>query len=239
MISSCSNDDKDSEKVENIILPNKITRINPEISVNNVLTMQYDGRKLIKSSDNFGYVTEYTYEGNYITKEELYIDNKKASIIEYSYLNGKLDFELFKDGGNPSRTKYLYNEDESISFETSLLDKMGNNVIGITLFGKYTYKNGNMIKMESSYSKYYPADIYTYEYDNKNNPYKNILGMNLLVGEREKISTNNVVKMDLSAGTTFINTISCTYDSNGFPIEKKYMDIKSGKVHEIYKFDYN
>jgi len=78
-----------------------------------------------------------------------------------------------------------------------------------------------LLKLEVSY---YENDYsYVYEYDTKNNPRKNVLGLSLLL-EDEDSSVNNVVKQTSTSGSganirTSTTTYTYTYNANNYPTE--------------------
>ena len=79
-----------------------------------------------------------------------------------------------------------------------------------------------MKKEKKSYNGY--ESSVTYEYDAKNNPFKNVVGFNLFVNDEEGAYVNNIVKRTYSNSNstgTYTNTYEYKYNAEGFPTEQK------------------
>lgn len=89
------------------------------------------------------------------------------------------------------------------------------------------------------------STVYThvYEYDTKNNPFKNILGFNLLL-EYEDTSTNNVIKHTSSVSgsatpsTPLVYKKEYVYDANGYPTKATSYKADGTTVSEINEYTY-
>jgi len=213
-LSSCSKDENTSSESSSPILVKKIINtINPNDVV--ILTYKYDGNKIISESDDQGFVSTYTYTENVITKIEERVDNKFQSSKEYTYVNGKVATQVWKQnyGGTDSYT-YTYNSNGTVSYKRTRTGSENTT-------GMLTFKNGNIVKNEVFYGGKYPSTVtYIYDYDSKNNPFKNVLGFNLLLEtDEDMFSLNNMIQ-DGGGFPTFYFTFK--YDANGYPIEKKY-----------------
>jgi hypothetical protein len=218
---SCSKDDNESSNSASSVLPK--TRINIEDGVSYPAKYVYDGNKITSITDADGSVMKYTYSGNVITKiEELDTKGQPDFITDYIYENGKMTVSIERNVGNDYyyKTKYTYNADGTVSYEGFKgIDSTGiEQEYGAT--GKYTFKDGNVIKLEVSY--YGAESTYIYEYDTKNNPFKNVLGFNLLLDD---VAVNNVIKETSTSGSgttlrTNTKTYAYTYDVNNYPTEK-------------------
>lgn len=105
-------------------------------SVNDIstLTYIYHGNKIVRASNDFSFVPTYTYTINVITKIEETVKGGYQNSREYFYLNGKLDFTVYKDHCDPA---YTFNSNGKMS-----CNKMGSeNTAGVP-----TISNGNVIK---------------------------------------------------------------------------------------------
>ena len=76
---------------------------------------EYEQGKLIKethSVDGREYVSEYEYEGDRLDFKYTYCDGEEYSVVRYSYVNYRLDAELFlnKTDGKTITTCYLYSD---------------------------------------------------------------------------------------------------------------------------------
>jgi len=237
VFTSCSKDDNDSTSS---ILPKKVTTV---YSDGNTETQKivYNGNKIVSITDQAGSVMKYTYTGDFITKvEELDKDGKLDTTTDYSYVNGKLNAGVEKNA-NPNdpyyyKTKYVHNADGTVSYDNfrGLISTGVEQEYGST--GKYTFKDGNLLKLEvSSYGIEYS---YVYEYDTKNHPLKNVVGLNLLLDDSY---VNNIVAETSTSGSgTNIRTSSKVYtykyDANNYPTEqvKSYEDGKQTVVQFVY-----
>lgn len=224
-LTSCSNnDDNESSKSASSILPKKVTVIYSD-GDSSVETILYDGNKIVSITEEDGSVTKYTYTGNVITKaEEIDEKGELDGTTEYIYTNGKLATSIEKNPGESYyyKAKYIHNADGTVSYDQfrGLISTGTEEEYGAT--GKYTIKEGNLIKLEVSY--YGSERAYVYEYDTKNNPFKNVLGFNLLLQDTD-LSLNNLVKETGTSGSganTSTNTITYTYkyDANNYPTER-------------------
>jgi hypothetical protein len=217
VFTSCSNDDNNSSDPASSILVKKITYPKPSGSTY-AEAIIYNGNKIVSLTGD-DYVIKYTYVGDYITKSEEFDENGVLDYTnEYTYTNGKLTSFIEIEAGSDDnyKTKYVYNADGTITYEgftiTSGVEKKNGND------GKYTYKDGNLIKEEDSYG------VTIYEYDTKNSPIKNVLGYNLLLGD-DSGNVNNVIKetytsVSTTNAYTSIVTSVYKYDVNNYPTEK-------------------
>jgi hypothetical protein len=95
--------------------------------------------------------------------------------------------------------------------------------------------NGNIIKDEVFYNCSI-SNTYSYGYDNKNNPFKNVLGFNLLLETDEEMFSPDNMTQD-GGGSPAFNYI-LKYDANGFPTEKKRSDVSSRSSDELTQYFY-
>jgi hypothetical protein len=238
VVSSCSSDDAADASAS--VKPSKIAYSYSDPTENYYTDIKYEGSKLVSEIDNDGYTLKHFYVGDLISKTEQYgIDKTLKSTTEYSYSAGKLASETVKNVGETKfyKTKYTQNGDGTISFAEFYI----NAATGVEeeggKIGKYTYKDGNLVKYESSYYGK-PNTTYTYEYDSKKNPNTNIDGVKLLTGTEESASVNNVVKITgTSATSSYVSTFTYVYNNNNFPTEKKQFNDK-GPLTETAQITY-
>ena len=236
VVTSCTSEDSSNASS---IKPKKITHLYSDADDNYITDMVYDGNKLVSETDDDGFTIKYTYTGNVITKtEDFNEENELQSTSEFTYVNGKMSTEVQKnpDASQYYKIKYTHNADGTISFEGGYINAVTGAAEGeATRTGKYTYKDGNMIRYENSYNGSENA-TYTYEYDNKNNPIKNVLGGNLLIGWQENSSSNNLIKVS-ATNSTFVTTYSYTYNEDNFPLEQKQFG-EGGDLNETVQYAY-
>ncbi|URM35126.1 hypothetical protein [Flavobacterium anhuiense] len=220
VFASCSKDD--SSDSTSSVLVKKIIDIDIDGS-SSTRDYEYNGNKIVSMTED-GLLSKYTYTGDYITKiEEFDTEGKVDLTTEYTYTNGKLTTSIEKNTGAKYyyKTTYVHNADGTVSYDNfrGTVETGVEQEYGAT--GRYTLKDGNLIKLEVSY--YGDERSYLYEYDAKNNPFKNVIGLNLLL-EDETIVNNIVKKTEISGSGTNIHTTLTTYtykyDANNFPTEK-------------------
>lgn len=224
VFTSCSKDD-DNDSLNPIFSILLKTRINiDEDGVSYPAEHVYNGNKIVSITDADSSIMKFTYTGNLITKIESITKNGDLdSFTDYSYISDKLSTSVRKVTTEDTyhKTKFIHNSDGAISYQEFLIDSKTGVESEEGTVGKLTFKDGNLIKDEYSY-KDLSQTTYTYEYDNKNYPIKNVLGYNLL---DEDSSVNNVVKKTQTNGSgdninTYVTTYDYKYDENGYPLEK-------------------
>lgn len=210
LLFSCSNNEQPNSNVSSKILPN-IIYLNQKEHF-----FTYDGNKLVSIvSDQEKYV--YTYTGDLITKMQCYRNyNEVYETILYKYSNGKLSEKFHETFSAMNKysyiTRYKFNDDGTVLCSTT--DAYG------TSYGTLAIKNGNLIK----------DNYMVYEYDEKNNPFKNILGINALLPDnsferRFNFSNNNCVKMTHTyPNSGWLVKYQIVYNSNDYAIESSDND---------------
>lgn len=232
VLASCSKDD-DKPNPATSTLVKKVIYTDIDKSTFTSQTT-YNGYKIVSIVGSDGSKTVYTYTGEVISKIEE-IDEKGVleSTTEYTYTSGKLATSLEKEVGEDYnyKTVYTHNADGTVSFADVMINvKTGTSDDGGTV-GKYTYSGGNLVK--KVYSYYGTEYSNTFEYDTKNNPFKNITGFSLLLDNEDEASVNNLVKRT-SASSIYTHTY--TYDANGFPTEQQ--SFSNGKSDGTSQFAY-
>lgn len=95
--------------------------------------------------------------------------------------------------------------------------------------GLLTFENGNLVKNEEGTS------IYIFGYDTKNNPFKNVLGFNLLFDTNEDTYSQNNMTQDGRGGDGSTDHYTFKYDANGYPTERK---LDNPYLPETYQYFY-
>ncbi|WP_374175132.1 hypothetical protein [Flavobacterium tructae] len=238
VVSSCSSDDAVDASAS--VKPSKIAFSYSDPKENYSTDIKYEGGKLVSETDSDGTILKYSYVGDLISKiEEFKSDNVLVTTTEYSYSAGKVASLTVKDAGATRfyKTKYTQNGDGTVSFAEFYVNAATGAEEEGGKIGKYTYKDGNLVKYESSF--YGKANAtYTYEYDSKKTPNANVPGLKLLLDAEEGASVNNVVKITgTSATSSYVSTFSYLYNNNNFPTEKKHFS-DNGKLTETAQFTY-
>ncbi|WP_309608264.1 hypothetical protein [Flavobacterium sp.] len=227
------------------ILPKKVSSTYVGTFYPIVTTYTYNGNKILESvyqNSSASDKTTYTYTGNLITKKA-----SNNTYTDFIYENGKLktatSYGLTPSNGqlviiSKNKNVYIYNTDGTISKQTYNVDVntgveyLDNN--GTTVM---TLLNGNVIKhvYQSTTNSSTGTTTYTYEYDAKNNPFKNVLGYNELMINSINPSTSpanknltrcflDIIENFTSGPTnryTETRTHQFLYNDNGFVLEDK------------------
>ncbi|WP_426486231.1 hypothetical protein [Flavobacterium sp. 2] len=214
LLTSCSSDDSSS----NSGLLKKTVITTPD-GDKYTISYRYDGNKIVSAIDDSGDVSlYYTYTGDLITKIEFKNpDGTIDQINNFSYnAEGKLTtfvrVEPNMDWGH--KEVYTYNADGTVTAQSYSGD-------GITQTNKGTsntikFVNGEVSEIVSSAS----WENHKYTYDNKNNPTKNILGMDKIAfvdGEGNGVKFN--ILTDTSEGDLWTNS-TFTYNDQGYPTKE-------------------
>ncbi|WP_289665363.1 hypothetical protein [Flavobacterium panacagri] len=228
IITSCSSDDNSAK--DSSVLPKTITYTYPPEDEKpiEIGLVRYDGNK-INSIIGANKRTLFTYTDNLITKQEVYEKDRQGKEYKtkeafYTYKNGKLDTKisntsniLSPDYISTQKTVYTHSSNEQISYITYSVNN-DTKVETKTIEGTLTYENGNLVKRAGNIWSY------VYEYDNKNNPLKNIVGLDLLLDDIREIGKNNVVKITNKPSLTSNPAIflrDYTYDDKNYPTKNR------------------
>lgn len=250
MLQSCSSEEDNTDD------GNSPTDVSSAMFVKTIITkpingdidtsiITYDGNKIVSMENtdgDYAYNIHFTYTGDLITKTE----QSNGEVVIYTYENNKVMTSTTihpGENGTTSEIKkvYTHNDDGTISYTTSYFDEK-TNAETFLLPGKFTFNNNNLVKSE----EFYNSTIYTsaIEYDTKKNPFRNVLGLNLLPAEEPQIiSSNNIIKWTSSqtvSGTMIefsITSYTYTYDENGLPIGHKRFDT-NGNLIETGQYFY-
>jgi hypothetical protein len=223
-LGSCSNsneEENDSSIAEVGPLLKKITN-NGDFTG----TYTYDGAKVIKYTDskyNTGTIT-YKYSNNLITEI-----STNSNIYNYSYENNKLaytDQQSYQGEGSGykkmGRTVYTY--PSAFQIVGKYYQYNQNNVLSTSHSETilYTINNsGNISRIDTVGEPGTLGSYVNYEYDNKNNCFKNVLGFDKLL-DPEMSSKNNILKT-VSRQTSYNEIIKIyvyNYNDKGYPTDK-------------------
>ncbi|PJJ09259.1 hypothetical protein CLU83_2600 [Flavobacterium sp. 1] len=238
LISSCSSDDSSSDSDNNFVLPKTITMTYPDFpSYNRREVITYDGNKILTSVDEYS-KTVFTYDGSLIIKQvEFDIDYKgnevKYAEISYTYENGKLKTRILKKGFSTEypngqfiyKTVYTHVSDNEVTYVFYSVDAKTNIEVKEHQ-GILNYKDGNLVKEDES----------VYEYDDKNAPFKNILGYNLLLYE-VGIGNNNITSASSSLNP-FGYIRNYIYGDNGYPTKMTSYRSDGKTIEYITEYTY-
>ncbi|WP_166920067.1 hypothetical protein [Flavobacterium poyangense] len=256
ILTSCSNDDNSNAAPEdNFILPKEENGISMYSSKWKT-TFTYSGNKIVSMvGDNSKSL--YTYEGNTIVNEVRFsVDfngkEKKVFEILYAYEKGKLKSSTWRGEFTPDypqgkvnvKTVYTPTSDNVYTYvdystneDTKIVTKIAEGIL--------TYKDGNLIRSEHFRlilnTGTIITEIYTFEYDTKNNPFKNILGYSLILSKYGQFSRNNIIRTTVwnpeHSGSVIVPT-KYAYDDKGYAISKTEGFSGAGSPSLYVKYTY-
>lgn len=172
----------------------------------------------------------FTYSGDLITKRETFNSNVLSRITDYTYnSDGILVSTLKFTTGNPNKSKvaYTHNTNGTINFIESSIN-ISTSVETIGNSGMLTVLNSNIIKKESQtpvLNGNSSGFILLFEYDNKNQPFKNVIGFSKLLdlpdnGQNNLIkTTSNSSNNGVTNPSSSITIANFTYNSDNYPTE--------------------
>ncbi len=231
--SSSNDDDTETEVVETPILVTKA------IVDGDVYTVKYDGVKILEESNADGSSKfVYTYTGNVITQIKDYSNGSLRSTADFTYDNDKLinvKEVSITSGSNTTSTKTLtYTYPNSTTINCTQIRNYtfaGNSQTDKSEI-VYTVKDGDVI---SSKEKYYHNNVLagnlteTYTYDDKNNPYKNVLGFDKielynpwasndnLSGKKNLVLFTNANTPTSSSSSSYKIVYTTSYNDKNYP----------------------
>jgi hypothetical protein len=218
---------------------NVIDGVSTTTTYKDVSVFSYDSANIVKlvsysnTSSNSESTVEsksklvYTYSGNLITKVES-VDVAgvvlNSTVYAYNNKNKMASSTRTTSKGYVYKSVFVYNPDGTVSI--TQINTSASGVVSPSGYADvYTFLNGNVVKVISSYTG--TTNTYTYVFDTKNNPNKYILGFSNLFGTVADL--NNVISSIFSAtysdspsdsfSTSFRNEF--TYNANGNVLTKK------------------
>ncbi|UPZ17912.1 hypothetical protein [Flavobacterium humidisoli] len=128
------------------------------------------------------YVIAYTLKKDLNIKTEECNRNGDLDIVkEYHYAKGRLAALTIKktELSFYSKIKFVHNFDGTVSYKDLRLNSSTNTKDDRGYVGKFIFKDGNLI--QKLYSYYEHEGSIVYDYDVKNNPFKNVAGFDFLL----------------------------------------------------------
>jgi hypothetical protein len=227
LMSSCS-DNENTIIVNNqpVLVKKIITKNLSSNTILNVSDVEYNGNKILKTS-NQNSIVNYIYTGDLITNIKIY-DLNNTLMVEYlySYENNNLVETIRRNFFENICEKrlYVYNTNGTVDFTYYTGDLAAQTTLYKT--GAITIQNYEVVSIigQNHLDSFNWTKIKTY--DNHNNPEKNVVGMNKLNVELDRVGG---VYENLLSDTFIYNNSQYTitdfsyeYDSNGFPILSNY-----------------
>lgn len=216
---SCSSEENEPSE----ILPKTINYIDVTTSKDSLVQISYDGNKIKSLIGEAGRI-EFLYEGDFIIKQTRYYTKEGKDVkndeFSYSYKNDKLFLETHVEGDHKSTRAFTYNDNGTVDVKSNTIYSSG--LQEREEKQEYTFVNGNLVKSIYHYNENRRSEL-KFEYDSNNNPFKNVLGYQLLMNR--DICVNNIVKvnnthvMNGSILSTQNYKTEYIYNDDGYPIK--------------------
>lgn len=206
----------------------------------------YNGNKINYITDNEAGITNksvFIYTGNLITTVNNYSDNVLTIKDEYTYdISSRLiehkQFDYTETGeiNHEYKFTFVYNSDVLINYELySIIPSAGINALessGVINLDA----NQNVISNTVTDAMSSITSTYSYTFDTKNNPFKNIVGIEKIryswpSEEIDGSILNNVLNVNINGS---INTTTYTYNALNFPATSSFTD--SGETYNSQYF---
>ena len=216
-----------SESIEKVSMLKKIIEVSLD-GTSSTTYLDYDGNKLV-SVDKADKLLKFYYTADLITKVvELDKNTQHLNTLDYSYSMGQLTKISSSDD---YVINYIHNSDGSVSYEKLTIDDDAEvkNYHGVLYF-----QNENLVKdvrtLDESDKGTLVTNSISFQYDNKKNALKNILGFDKLLDYSKMISSNNEIINTDASSIRYINddqvvsAVNITnsqyqYNSDGYPTE--------------------
>lgn len=217
LLTSCSSDDNESnDNTDAVLLKKTIITDSEGDAVTSIYT--YDGNKIVSIVDDSGDANEYyTYTGNLITKLEYrFPDGSIDQVNTYTYnAEGKLVTFVRTQTNYVHKEVFTYNADGTVTAESYSGDSESELMEGTVNTIKFV--NGEVSEIISPDAS---NEEHVYTYDTKNNPMKNVIGMDKIAfidGEGNGVKFN--ILTDTSEDELWTNS-TFTYNDNGYPTKE-------------------
>lgn len=257
LFASCTNDENSENNSS--LLPKRITYRDKNNKIYQTTIFTYNGNKIESISSENIYI-DFTYDGNRIVKENQY-RNYGESYTEksYSYSNDNLKIVTKLLNGKKTKCVYIDNGDGTIRKEIYEIDiKTGKQSESYSI-DMLTVEKGNIIKSVLHWADGAYIHTYHYDYDVRNNAFKNILGFNLLLdqanlgfSELNFFSINNIKEYSVSTSRDLEIVLDpydgmvfepyseksvYEYNKQGYPTKKTSYN-EDGSVNETIEYTY-
>ena len=215
ILTSCSSDDENNSNENLILLKKSIsTSSTGTVSTTDYL---YDGNKIVSATTNSTKIN-YFYTNDLITKIEVsdlsqVVNNRFLFTYDNSQrLIQKLSLSFSDQNGVKEILEY--NSDGSVSFNSY----SGNLISQTELFqtGKYFFNNTNQMIKKEIYSGNGILTT-TYDYDSKNNPFKNVLNMIYFIDFLSNKFNVVASETSMSGVVQSSGNTQYSYNSSNFP----------------------
>lgn len=219
-LTSCNNDDDNSTPI--LVTQIIVTSQYNGATTTSTTNFTYDGNKIVRqttaNSDDY---STFTYTGDFITKVEHYQSGALYSEDFYTYDSedrlATYEQNLYDDPNNTyiAKCEYTYNANGTVAFSYNH---------GYFPTPSYSYTGLIQLNAEGAVTQIGTSSgvTYSYTYDDKNSPFKNILGIDKLFFEGSYANPflrNFLTEVTDNNNSTYTTSHTYTYNSDNFPIQ--------------------
>ncbi len=239
-IVSCSKDDSDKKDNGPIVLKKMIETYEDGSSV--TIQYTYDSDKITTVTYSNGFVENYYYapdgniskieklkngviaeEENFTSTSSVFLGRYEKKIIEDSY--------VFTEGFGYRNIHTPMPDDQEYISSGSVL----NNAEGKKSYNtKYIMNGDNIFQKVDDYG-YNKVLIATYQYDSKNNPFRNVHNNEFFILAKKRSGINNIIGINFNGpGLNENMSAKYTYNSDNFPVTSEETNEKGKKIKREY-----
>jgi hypothetical protein len=220
ILTSCSKPDSYNATPDNILLKKTIETLGDIIITKN---FTYDGNKLVSIIGDNSFEEKFTYTGDLITKREAFGNNQLAERTIYEYNSNKLVMSKTTQTGYTTINKmvYVYNTNGTISFSDYYIENLAAQE-QLRSNGTIYFTNGEVSRVDNIRTQ---PDItlkfsFIYAYDSKNNPHRNIIGLNkiFLQGYNNHNITTQVTEHQIPLKSSSTIKTEYIYNAENYPV---------------------
>lgn len=202
--------------------------------------------KIINTDPDGTYTSEFNYSGTKLSSIKLYFNNTLIRINNWTYSNDLIsEVKVYNSSGNLiGKDEFTYNSQNNIigfvsfDYENSFGERAvytynSNGTVGVEEYrGSLSVQNEWIMTKTISFMNgevatvleqdQFGSTLHQFNYDNKNSPYKNILGADktaiAAIGTLSSEINHNLIEHQFG---TFSTTYTYTYNSNNYPTFKQ------------------
>jgi len=245
-LTSCSSSDSSSTSVtESDVLVTKTvehyTNDNSTVTTN----FTYNGKKIVSAAYSDGITETYTYTGELISGIKQY-DDTNTLIVEETFTyngSGQLVTYLLRDyDSNHGRKEvFVHNSNNTVSYSVFTGDN--DTQPNATETGTIHFTNGEVTQIDNTVNSPSITGTRIYTYDSKNNPFKNITGVEKInfVNEEAIGVSHNILTDHYTSTfpTDETNTTTYTYNNLNFPLLESEFDGSNTAPSVTTQYTYN
>lgn len=196
----------------------------------------YNGYKIVNFVDSDGASGVFTYAGNIISKIDYYEGTTVSQTDLFTYnAQGQITSHTMQIPASDYATRedFTYNSDGTVSYTSWFGNLEAQTSPDVP--GKLFFSNGEVVKRET-YIGSSLASSETFTYDAKNNPMRNVIGLNqafIFQGEIGGVLRNLLT----ASGTTNPVLVEYTYNIGGFPETSQSTSALEGGIYSAYFYE--